>query len=219
MANLKSKEHLSVLIICFICFFLFFLFALIGMMGGFKFLDQSTLDPSDPNYNQGQCCTECVESPGKFFSFVFLVPLAVFVVCMSITFYVFGIEQMKKAGGDVFDAAKGRAGSAAKSVRELKAAQYLFAIGFFVFALVAVILTFTSGKGLYSTSDYKNNNPTPAPGSCNGKWCVACKPEFWRLFLSSAGAGFGVWVIATGLLIASKKHAQSSAAAASQYYL
>jgi len=222
MAIPKSKEHITILIICFLCFFLFFLFALIGIAGGFKFLDRSTLATTDPDYNKGQCCTECVESPGKFFSFVFLVPLAIFVVCISISLYAFGMDKVKKAGGDLLDSAKGQAGKTAKSVQELKAAQYLFALGFFVFALVAVILTFTSGKGLYSTTDYKNNNPTPSPSECqqqkNGNWCIACKPEFWRMFLASAGTGFGVWVIATILLIVSKRQAQREATSASYVF-
>lgn len=197
----KSKEHVTILAICFVCFIIFAIFAIVAIAGGFKFLDESTVDPTS---TPKQCCTECVESFGKFVGFVFFVPLAIFVVCMSISLYIFGIENIKKAGGDIYGSAKSRAGAATKSAKELKASEYLFALGFFVFALVAVILTFTSGKGLYSTLDYKNNNPTT---TCpQGKWCTACKPEFWRLFLASAGAGFGVWIIATGLLIASKMH-------------
>lgn len=205
-----TKEQLAFLILCFVCFVIFAVFAVIAMMGGFKFLDQSTLDPSDPKYTSGQCCVECVESFGKFFSFVFLVPLGIFVLGLVVSFMAFGIENMKKAGTETYRSASSRMSSATKSDKEFVASEYLYAFGFFVFALLAVVLTFTSGKGLYSTTDYKNNTPTPDPGNCTQKWCVACKPEFWRLFLASAGGGLGVWIAATGLLYASKKHQQPS---------
>jgi len=203
-----SKEFVAIVALCFVCFIIFAIFALIAMAGGFKFIDQS--ESTEPTGQK--CCTECVESFGKFFGFVFMVPLAIFIVGISITLYVFGMSNMQTAGRQAFDRFSSSF-SQTKSVKERKAAEILFAVGFLVFAITAIILTFASRKGLYSTTDYKNNTPSPATiDDCHktgGKWCVACKPEFWRLFLASAGAGFGVWIIATGLLYASKRNSNA----------
>lgn len=183
--------------------------ALAGITGGLKFLDTSPAT----NENQGQCCEECVESAGKFFGFVIGIPAAILLLGVGLLIAYAGFERVKGVSASQMGSIREKV-SASSFEKKINASRILVGAGLFVFALSAVIMTFKSGRFLYSSTDSDLNSDsstTLTKSSCeaSGKtWCIACKPEFWRLFLMSAFFGLLVWGAAFGVYIKGVKDAK-----------
>jgi len=197
---------------------------LVVMAGGLKFLEQGT-EPST-NLN-GQCCTECVESFGKFLAFVIGIPVGILLLGIGILIMVTSVEQVKAAAGSYsssrLQSFKSKAKAASTYSKKVNVTRILFGAGMFVFALAAFIMTFNSGRLLYNSTDSENNSSTGKLNytQCQNaglNWCVSCKPEFWRLFLASGFFGLIVWGAAFGIYIQAQKAKKQEAAELSNFY-